>query len=114
MKSLYESILSSTNSGKQAKITEKFLEEQGFDVKMAIISKPHFPFFIYRDPRNKRFYVKIEKIYIDKKPTISTIQYYIDTHADYDLINNYWNTILNDEYKQIEKAYDKLKNLKRR
>lgn len=48
MKSLYESILSSTKAGRFTKLTEEYLETLGFDTKPNIISKPGSPFYIYR------------------------------------------------------------------
>ena len=83
MKSLYESILSSTKSGRFAKLTEEYLETLGFDTKPNIISKPGYPFYIYR--YHGRFYVKIQRMFSDEgKHSIDTIRFYVDTIAEFE------------------------------
>jgi hypothetical protein len=109
MKSLYESILSSTKAGRFAKLTEEHLEELGFDTKPEIISKKDFPFYIYR--YHGRFYVKIQRQFSDnsKPHSIDTIRFYVDTIAEFEKVMAYWNAQIEDDYKEIEKTYKILK-----
>jgi hypothetical protein len=108
MKSLYESILSSTKAGRFAKLTEEYLETMGFDTKPNIISKPGSPFYIYR--YHGRFYVKIQRLFSDEgKHSIETIKFYIDTIADFEKVMAYWNAHMEGNHKEIEKTYKILK-----
>lgn len=108
MKSLYESILSSTKSGRFAKLTEEYLEDLGFDTKPEIISKKDFPFYIYR--YHGRFYVKIQRLFSDNsKHVIDTIRFYVDTIAEFEKVMAYWNAHLEEDHKEIEKTYKILK-----
>lgn len=108
MKSLYESILSSTKAGRFAKLTEEYLESLGFDTKQNIISKENFPFYIYR--YNGRFYVKIQRLFSDDlKHSIDTIKFYVDTIAEFEKVMAYWNANLEGNNKEIEKTYKILK-----
>ena len=109
MKSLYESILSSTKAGRFTKLTEEYLEILGFDTKPNIISKPGFPFYIYR--YHGRFYVKIQRLFSDngKKDIIETIKFYVDTIAEFEKVMAYWNAHLEGNHKEIEKTYKTLK-----
>lgn len=108
MKSLYESILSSTKAGRFTKLTEEYLETLGFDTKPNIISKPGSPFYIYR--YHGRFYVKIQRQFDNSKPhSIDTIRFYVDTIAEFEKVMDYWNAQIEDDYKEIEKTYKILK-----
>ena len=108
MKSLYESILSSTKSGRFTKLTEEYLESLGFDTKPNIISKKDFPFYIYR--HQGRFYVKIQRLFSDNsKHSIETIKFYVDTIAEFEKVMAYWNAHLEGNHKEIEKTYKILK-----
>lgn len=109
MKSLYESILSSTKAGRFVKLTEEYLEDLGFDTKPEIISKKDFPFYIYR--YHRRFYVKIQRQFSDnsKPHSIDTIRFYVDTIAEFEKVIAYWNAQIEDDYKEIEKTYKILK-----
>lgn len=108
MKSLYESILSSTKAGRFTKLTEDYLESIGFDTKPNIISKKDFPFYIYR--YHGRFYVKVQRLFSDNsKHSIETIRFYVDTIAEFEKVMAYWNAHLEGEHKEIEKTYKILK-----
>lgn len=108
MKSLYESILSSTKAGRFTKLTEEYLETIGFDTKPNIISKPGSPFYIYR--YHGRFYVKIQRLFSDdSKHSIETIRFYVDTIAEFEKVMAYWNAHLEGDHKEIEKTYKILK-----
>ena len=108
MKSLYESILSSTKAGRFVKLTEEYLEKLGFYTKSSIISKPGSPFYIHR--RQGRFYVKIQRLFSDEgKHSIETIKFYVDTIADFEKVMAYWNAHLEGNHKEIEKTYKILK-----
>ena len=108
MNSLYETILSSTKSGRFAKLTEEYLEDLGFDTKPEIISKKDFPFYIYR--YHGRFYVKIQRLFSDdSKHSIETIRFYVDTIAEFEKVMAYWNAHLEGNHKEIEKTYKTLK-----
>lgn len=108
MKSLYESILSSTKAGRFTKLTEEYLETLGFDTKQEIISKKDFPFYIYR--YHGRFYVKTQRLFSDNsKHSIDTIRFYIDTIAEFEKVMAYWNAHLEENHKEIEKTYKILK-----
>lgn len=108
MKSLYESILSSTKSGRFTKLTKEYLESLGFDTKPNIISKKDFPFYIYR--HQGRFYVKIQRLFSDNsKHSIETIKFYVDTIAEFEKVMAYWNAHLEGNHKEIEKTYKILK-----
>ena len=108
MKSLYESILSSTKAGRFTKLTEEYLETLGFDTKPNIISKPGFPFYIYR--YHGRFYVKIQRLFSDdSKYSIETIRFYVDTTAEFEKVMAYWDAHLEGDHKEIEKTYKILK-----
>lgn len=113
MKSLYETILSSTKSGRFAKLTEEYLESLGFDTKPDIISKENFPFYIYRYHGNRyhgRFYVKIQRLFSDDlKHSIDTIKFFVDTIAEFEKVMAYWNAHLEGNQKEIEKTYKILK-----
>ena len=108
---MYESILSSTKSGKFTKLTEEYLETLGFDTKPNIISKENFPFYIYR--HQGRFYVKIQRLFSDNskqsKHSIDTIKFYVDTIDELEKVMAYWNAHLEGNYKEIEKTYKVLK-----
>lgn len=104
MKSLYESILSSTKAGRFTKLTEEYLETLGFDTKPNIISKPGSPFYIYR--YHGRFYVKIQRLFSDdSKHSIETIRFYVDTIAEFEKVMDYWNAQIEEDPKEIEKTY---------
>lgn len=108
MKSLYESILSSTKAGRFTKLTEEYLESIGFDTKPNIISKKDFPFYIYR--YHGRFYVKVQRLFSDNsKHSIETIRFYVDTIAEFEKVMAYWNAHLEGDHKEIEKTYKTLK-----
>ena len=108
MKSLYESILSSTKAGRFTKLTEEYLETLGFDTKPEIISKKDFPFYIYR--YHGRFYVKIQRLFSDdSKHSIETIRFYVDTIAEFEKVMDYWNAHMEGNHKEIEKTYKILK-----
>ena len=108
MKSLYESILSSTKAGRFTKLTEDYLESIGFDTKPNIISKKDFPFYIYR--YHGRFYVKVQRLFSDNsKHSIETIRFYVDTIAEFEKVMAYWNAHLEGDHKEIEKTYKILK-----
>ena len=108
MKSLYESILSSTKAGRFTKLTEEYLQDLGFDTKPEIISKKNFPFYIYR--YHGRFYVKIQRLFVDNsKHVIDTIRFYVDTIAEFEKVMAYWNAHLEENHKDIEKTYKILK-----
>lgn len=108
MKSLYESILSSTKAGRFTKLTDEYLETLGFDTKPNIISKPGSPFYIYR--YHGRFYVKIQRLFSDAgKHSIETIKFYVDTIAEFEKVMAYWNAHLEGNHKEIEKTYKILK-----
>ena len=108
MKSLYESILSSTKSGRFAKLTDEYLEKLGFDTKPNIISKPGSPFYIHRN--HGRFYVKIQRLFSDNsKHSIDTIRFYVDTIAEFEKVMAYWNAHSEGNHKEIEKTYKTLK-----
>lgn len=108
MKSLYESILSSTKAGRFAKLTEEYLETLGFDTKPNIISKPGSPFYIYR--YHGRFYVKIQRLFSDEdKHSIETIRFYVDTIHEFEMVMAYWDAHLEGDHKEIEKTYKTLK-----
>lgn len=108
MKSLYESILSSTKAGRFTKLTEEYLESIGFDTKPNIISKKDFPFYIYR--YHGRFYVKLQRLFSDNsKHSIETIRFYVDTIAEFEKVMAYWNAHLEGDHKEIEKTYKTLK-----
>ena len=108
MKSLYESILSSTKAGRFTKLTEDYLESIGFDTKPNIISKKDFPFYIYR--YHGRFYVKIQRLFSDEgKHSIETIKFYVDTIAEFEKVLAYWNAHTEGNHKEIEKTYKILK-----
>ena len=109
MKSLYESILSSTKAGRFTKLTEEYLETMGFDTKPNIISKPGSPFYIYR--YHGMFYVKIQRQFSDntKPHSIDTIRFYVDTIAEFEKVMAYWNAHLEENHKEIEKTYKILK-----
>lgn len=108
MITLYESILSSTKSGRFAKLTEEYLEKLGFDTKPNIISKPGSPFYVYR--YHGRFYVKIQRLFSDdSKHSIETIRFYVDTIAEFEKVMDYWNAHLEGNHKEIEKTYKILK-----
>lgn len=109
MKSLYESILSSTKAGKFTKLTEEYLQDLGFDTKPNIISKKDFPFYIYR--RQGRFYVKLQRLFSDNsKHSIETINFYVDTIDELEKVMAYWNAHLEGNHKEIEKTYKILKD----
>ena len=110
MKSLKESILSSTKSGRDfTKLTVEYLESLGFDIKPNIISKPGSPFYIYR--YHGRFYVKIQRLFSDNSEprSIDTFRFYVDTIAEFEKVMNYWNAYIEDDYKEMEKTYKVLK-----
>lgn len=108
MKSLYESILSSTKAGRFTKLTEEYLESLGFDTKPNIISKPGSSFYIYR--YHGRFYVKIQRLFSDdSKHSIETIRFYVDTIAEFEKVMAYWNAHTEENHKEIEKTYKILK-----
>ena len=108
MKSLYESILSSTKAGRFTKLTDEYLETLGFDTKPNIISKPGSPFYIYR--YHGRFYVKIQRLFSDdSKHSIDTIKFYVDTIGEFEKVMAYWNAHLEGNHKEIEKTYKILK-----
>ena len=108
MITLYETILSSTKSGRFTKLTEEYLETLGFDTKPNIISKPGSPFYIYR--YHGRFYVKIHRLFSDdSKHSIETIRFYVDTIAEFEKVIAYWNAHLEGNHKEIEKTYKILK-----
>lgn len=109
MKSLYESILSSTKAGRFSKLTEEYLESLGYYTKSNIISKEGSPFYIYR--YHGRFYVKIQRLFSDKgKHSIETIKFYVDTIHEFEMVMAYWNAHLEGKnLKEIEKTYKTLK-----
>lgn len=108
MITLYESILSSTKAGRFTKLTEEYLESIGFDTKPNIISKPGYPFYIYR--YHGRFYVKIQRLFSDdSKHSIETIRFYVDTIAEFEKVMAYWNAHIEGDHKEIEKTYKILK-----
>lgn len=108
MITLYETILSSTKSGRFTKLTDEYLEKLGFYTKSSIISKPGSPFYIHR--RQGRFYVKIQRLFSDAgKHSIETIKFYVDTIADFEKVMAYWNAHLEGNHKEIEKTYKTLK-----
>lgn len=108
MKSLYESILSSTKSGRFSKLTDEYLEKLGFYTKANIISKEGSPFYIYR--YHGRFYVKIQRLFSDdSKHSIETIRFYVDTIAEFEKVMDYWNAHIEGNHKEIEKTYKTLK-----
>ena len=108
MKSLYESILSSTKSGRFAKLTDEYLEKLGFYTKSNIISKPGSPFYIHR--YHGRHYVKIQRLFSDEgKHSIETIKFYVDTIAEFEKVIDYWNAHSEGNHKEIEKTYKALK-----
>lgn len=109
MKSLYESILSSTKAGRFAKLTEEYLESLGYYTKSNIISKAGSPFYIHRN--RGRFYVKIQRQFNDnsKPHSIDTIRFYVDTIAEFEKVKAYWNAHVEGNHKEIEKTYKTLK-----
>lgn len=108
MISLKESILSSTKSGRFAKLTDEYLESLGFYTKSNIISKEGSPFYIYR--YHGRFYVKIQRLFSDAgKDIIETIKFYVDTIHEFEMVMAYWNAHLEGNHKEIEKTYKTLK-----
>lgn len=108
MKTLYESILSSTKSGRFSKLTEEYLESLGYYTKSNIISKAGSPFYIHRN--KGRFYVKIQRLFSDSgKDIIETIKYYVDTIHEFEMVMAYWKAHSEGNLKEIEKTYKTLK-----
>ena len=108
MKSLYESILSSTKAGRFSKLTEEYLESLGYYTKSNIISKAGSPFYIHR--HKGRFYVKIQRLFSDAgKHSIETIKFYVDTIAEFEKVMAYWDAHTEGDHKEIEKTYKILK-----
>ncbi len=107
MKSLYETILDSTNSGKKAKLSEKYFLEKGFHRTRVggafeIILGGHF-YYIYT--WKDKFYVKIPRI---NKGIIQDTKHFVETYADFDLVMNYWNAVSEKQPTEIVKQKKEL------
>ena len=95
MKTLYESILASTGSGKNAKITEKYFLDKGFHRTRIsgafeiVLPGGHY-YYIY--PWKDKFYIKIPRI---DKGIIQDTKHFVETYADFDLVMDYWNAVSN-------------------
>ena len=95
MKSLYESILDSTNSGKKAKVSEKYFLEKGFHKTREggafeiVLPGGHY-YYLY--PWKDKWYVKIPRI---EKSIIQDTKHFVKTYADFDLVMDYWNAVSN-------------------
>lgn len=93
MKSLYESILSTTGSGKKAKITEKTLLDAGFKRTRVggafeiVLPGGHY-YYLY--PWKDKFYVKLPRM---DKGIIQDTKHFVETYADFDLVMDYWNAV---------------------
>ena len=95
MKSLYETILSTTNSGKKGKLNEKYLLDYGFkksrinNMYELILRDHYFYLTAYKD----LFYVKVPRI---DKGIIDSTKHFVQTYADFDLVLDYWNAVANN------------------
>lgn len=95
MKSLYETILDSTGSGKKAKVSEKYFLEKGFHKTreggaLEIILQDGYYYYLY--PWKDKWYVRISRI---EKGIIKDTKHFVETYADFDLVMDYWNAVSN-------------------
>lgn len=93
MRSLYESILSTTGSGKKAKITEKTLLDMGFKrtreggaFEIVLFGEYYYYIYTWKD----KFYIRIPRM---DKGVISNTKHFVETYADLELVMDYWNTV---------------------
>ena len=97
MITLYETILSSTKSGKNTKKREKYLLEKGFKrvssgtYEIALHgNKGDYWCYYYVYPERDKFYIKISD---RERGLVRDIKYIVETYADLDLVMQYWEAV---------------------